>query len=54
MSDLTVRGNASAEEVAAVLAVLRSAPSAPPASAYERWRAGRLKALGTARGTIAG
>jgi hypothetical protein len=39
-----VRGNATAEELAAVLAVVaqREAPSRP--DGYERWRAGRLAA----------
>jgi hypothetical protein len=41
---VTVRGGATAEEVAAVLAVLRR-PVADAPDPYERWRAGRLAAL---------
>jgi len=42
-----VRGAATAEEVAAVLAVLSAQPAAadPPPDGYTRWRAGRRQAL---------
>jgi hypothetical protein len=44
--NVTVAGPATAEELAAVLAVLtgRSA-SAPPPSRYDQWRAGRQHAV---------
>ena len=45
MSAITVHGNATAEEVAAVLALLSARqPSAEP-DAYRVWRTTRLKAL---------
>jgi hypothetical protein len=44
MTPVLVRGNASAEEVAAVLAVFAGRPAAGP-DAYTRWRQGRLAAL---------
>jgi hypothetical protein len=40
---ITVRGNASAEELAAVLAIVSSGPR--PSDGYRRWRATRLAAL---------
>jgi hypothetical protein len=47
MSDgVMVRGTATAEEVAAVLAVLaRVGDEAPVADGYARWREGRRRAL---------
>jgi hypothetical protein len=42
---ISVRGNASAEEVAAVLAVVRPQETADERSAYDRWRAARLAAV---------
>jgi hypothetical protein len=42
---ITVRGNATAEEVAAVLAVVSRAGTSAPADAYVRWRQARLTAL---------
>lgn len=47
MSDaIEVRGAASAEEIAAVLAVLaRSDQRREPLTGYARWRATRLRAL---------
>ena len=47
MNSLQLRGNASAEEVAAVLTALtcRSAPPARPGDPYARWRATRRAAL---------
>jgi hypothetical protein len=39
-----VRGNANAEEVAAVLAVFATRSAAPP-DGYARWRQARLAAL---------
>jgi hypothetical protein len=49
MTDVQVRGRATAEEVAAVLAVLRR--DAPPPDAYARWRRTRLAALRDRPGT---
>jgi hypothetical protein len=40
-----VRGGATAEELAAVLAVLTTSTAAPEPSRYEQWRATRLRAL---------
>lgn len=47
MSELQVRGNASPEEVAAMLAAVsaRPAPAAQTRDPYARWRATRLAAL---------
>jgi hypothetical protein len=42
---VAVRGNATAEELAAVLAVISQRRQTPQADGYERWRAGRLAAL---------
>jgi hypothetical protein len=42
---IDVRGGASAEEVAAILAVLATVPAADPAAGYALWRATRLAAL---------
>ncbi len=48
---LTVRGGATAEELAALLAVLRVRSTLPrPPGDYERWRATRLAALRTGGG----
>jgi hypothetical protein len=44
MSTITVRGNASDEELAAVVAVL-SSTGEQPADGYRRWREQRLNAL---------
>ena len=47
-SELEVRGNATAEEVAAVLAALRQLTQAQRADqpgTYERWRRARLAAV---------
>jgi hypothetical protein len=41
---VAVRGNASAEEVAAVVAILTSRPEPAPDD-YREWREARLKAL---------
>jgi hypothetical protein len=41
---LAVRGNANAEEVAAVVAILTSRPEPEP-DGYREWRETRLKAL---------
>lgn len=47
MTEIEVRGHATAEDIAAALvAVLRATPDA---SRYERWRAIRLGALGRTR-----
>jgi hypothetical protein len=44
--DVTIRGNASAEDVAAVLATLAElAQRTPTVDPYERWRRTRLAAL---------
>lgn len=40
-----VRGNATPEELAAVLAVVANLGGQPRVDAYERWRAARLAAL---------
>ena len=47
MSGVQVRGGATAEEVAAVLAVLTAQPAAaePPVDGFAGWRAGRRRAL---------
>lgn len=46
MTAVRVKGAADAAELAAVLAVLaRDAAAPPPSSAYDRWRAQRLRAL---------
>jgi len=51
--DVTVRGAATAEEVAAVLAVLaRAGRNEPAADGYAAWRATRRRALRTAAGPI--
>lgn len=42
---VVVRGQATAEEVAALLASLRRADSRPSLDGYERWRASRLAAV---------
>lgn len=42
---VVVRGPATADEVAAVLAALRPPDPRPAADRYERWRATRLAAL---------
>jgi len=44
-SELCVRGNATPEDLAAVLAVLAQAERRPQRSGYERWRAVRLAAV---------
>ena len=44
--NVEVRGNATAEELAAVLAVVAQRDAAPPRMhPYERWRKARLAAL---------
>jgi hypothetical protein len=44
--DVTIRGNATPEDVAAVLATLRElAQRAPAVNRYELWRSNRLAAL---------
>lgn len=45
--ELRIRGNATAEELAVVLALVAQAESAPPAApaTYDRWRTTRLAAL---------
>lgn len=51
MSELTVRGNATADELAALTALL-AALARRPASVddpYERWRRGRIAALARSR-----
>jgi Acyl-CoA carboxylase epsilon subunit len=49
---MTVRGNPTAEELAAVLTVLCTGGNgARPADAYERWRGRRLSALRSPRTT---
>jgi hypothetical protein len=45
MNDVTVHGNPSAEEVAAVLALLSSRQVDDEQDGYRQWRATRLKAL---------
>jgi hypothetical protein len=45
MTRVLVSGNPSAEEVAAVLAVVTSRPAPTPEDAYRRWRRTRLAAL---------
>lgn len=45
---IAVRGAATPEEVAALLAALRDRPAAPDDDPYERWRAGRIAALRSA------
>jgi hypothetical protein len=47
-SDVTVRGNATADELAALLAALARRPSAVD-DPYERWRRGRIAALARSR-----
>jgi hypothetical protein len=42
---ISVRGGATAEEVAAVLALLTRSEPAPPPDPYRRWRQTRLAAL---------
>ncbi len=47
-ADVRVRGGATAEELAVVLALVsRGEVTAPPRSRYETWRAARLAALRT-------
>jgi hypothetical protein len=43
--ELTVRGGASDEELAAVIAALASRPEPPESSGYEKWRRARRAAL---------
>ena len=48
--DIEVRGGATADEIAAIAAVLRDRPAAvseagPTEGNYERWRRGRITAL---------
>ena len=51
MTEVTVHGNATAEEIAAVLAVV-TAHTAPPATdAFARWRQTRIAALRAAHAT---
>lgn len=45
MSTITVHGNATAEEVAAVLALLSARQPDVEPDGYRQWRATRLKAL---------
>lgn len=45
MSPVTVQGSATAEEVAAVLALLASRHTEKAEDGYRQWRATRLKAL---------
>lgn len=52
MIDLIVRGTATADEVAALLAALARRPSTVDDDPYERWRRGRIAAL--ARGRVVG
>jgi hypothetical protein len=47
---ISVRGNASDEELAVVLAVVSSGPR--PSGGYHRWRATRLAALRRARSEL--
>jgi hypothetical protein len=51
MSRISVRGNATDEELAAVLAVVSSAEHQPLPDAYARWRAIRLAAVRPAERT---
>jgi hypothetical protein len=51
VSDVSVRGNATAEELAAVLAVISRAENSNPSDQYARWRRARLAALGQTRAT---
>jgi hypothetical protein len=46
MNLTVVRGDATAEEVAAVVTALSGRRPARVVSGYERWRRGRLRALG--------
>ncbi len=43
--DVRVRGGASDEEVAAVIAAVATRAGVPEPSGYERWRAARLAAV---------
>lgn len=45
MTPITVRGNATAEEVAAVLALLSTRRAEEEPDGYRQWRATRLKSL---------
>ena len=49
--NVTVRGGATAEELAAVLAVLTGPPAEPEPSRYQQWRATRLQARRRAVGS---
>jgi hypothetical protein len=46
VSDVSVRGNATAEELAAVLAVIARAEKSNPSDQYARWRRARRAARG--------
>jgi hypothetical protein len=45
VSGIRVNGRASAEELAAVIAMLSGRPAQQTPSRYEQWRAGRLASL---------
>lgn len=45
MSDVTVRGGATPEELGAILALLRRGNDEPEMSGYELWRRNRLRVL---------
>jgi hypothetical protein len=45
MTPIVVRGPATAEELAAIVAALAAFRGATPVSRYELWRRGRLAAL---------
>lgn len=49
MNDVLVRGGATAEEVAALLAVLARAEPSPAPDPYTEWRRTRLAALNGGR-----
>jgi hypothetical protein len=51
MNGIRVRGGATAEEVAAVLAVVGRSEDEPVPDSYSRWREGRLAAVRPARST---